>query len=238
MPIAAIAGAVPAASPANHLVVVLPPDSERHEHLLQLRYQFADRGPHNGSISLEAPKWLTKATIRRTYWQLLVPSDEQVLKASSDLSAEYDWVWNPAFFGLRRVPLKDDAQLEQWIGLRSTSATSDTSATNLAARPTTETSDRLENVNRYLFSTAGQGGRYEVVLMRRWLLLLFASAAALAIGLAMIYFSALRQLRVLAAIAAIVIIVAIVYPDLTILIAQSAALGLALIVAALGYGGS
>ena len=107
----------PVAGSSGSLIVALPPDAARREHLLELRYQFADRGPHNGSLVLEAPKWDTHVSIRRTYWQLLLPSDEHVLKASGDLSAEYDWAWNDDYLGFRRVPLKDDSQLEQWIGL-------------------------------------------------------------------------------------------------------------------------
>ena len=88
-----------------------------------------------------------------------------------------------------------------------------------------ESPDHPEHVNRYLFSTAGQEGRFGVVVVRRWLLLLIASAVVLAIGLALIYFPILRRMRVLAAVAAVAIIAAIVFPDPALLIAQAGSLG-------------
>ena len=185
----------PVANASGPLVIVLPPDAERREHLLELRYQFAGRGPHNGSLVLEAPKWDSHVNIRRTYWQLLLPSDEHLLKASGDLTAEYDWAWNNDYFGFRRVPLKDDLQLEQWVGL-TRFVKADASASADSGRAAPEPPDHPDHANRYLFSTAGQEGRFEVVVVRRWLLLLLSSAAALAVGLVLIYFPALRRMRV------------------------------------------
>jgi hypothetical protein len=221
----------PVAGQSGQLVIVLPPDAERREHLLELRYQFEDRGAHNGSLVLEAPKWDNHVNIRRTYWQLLLPSDEHLLKASGDLTAEYDWVWNDDYLGFRRVPLKDDSQLEQWVGLARFAKPADASAEPGHAAP--EPPDHPERVNRYLFSTAGQEGRFQVVVVRRWLLLLIASAAALAVGLALMYFPVLRRMRVVAAAAAIAVAVAIVYPEPALLLAQSGSLGLLLLFVAL-----
>lgn len=221
----------PSATPSGPLVIALPPESERREHVLELRYQFADRGPHDGSLVLEAPKWENHVTIRRTYWQLLLPADEHLLKAAGDLTPEYDWMWNSADFGLRRVPLKDDAQLEQWVGLTRVGKAADPSAAGPAR--VAEIDEQPGRVNRYLFSTAGQGGRFQVVIVRQWLLLLIASAVVLAIGLALIYFPRLRAMRTLVAAAAVAIVAAIVFPDPALLLAQAGSLGLLLIAAAL-----
>jgi len=223
----------PVASPSGPLIVVLPPDAERREHLLELRYQFEGRGPHNGSLVLEAPKWDNHVKIRRTYWQLLLPSDEHLVKASGDLTAEYDWTWNDDYLGFRRVPLKDDAQLEQWVGLARLAKPADASTSAESGRVTPEPPDHPEHANRYLFSTAGQEGRFEVVVIRRWLLLLVASTAALAIGLALIYFPALRETRALVAAAAVALILAIIYPEPALLFAQAGSLGVLLVLAAL-----
>ena len=190
------------------MIVVLPPDAERREHLLELRYQFEGRGPHNGSLVLEMPKWDNHVNIRRTDWQLLLPTDEHLVKASGDLTAEYDWTWNDDYMGVRRVPLKDDEQLEQWVGLARFAKPVDASTSASTSRATPESPDHPEHANRYLFSTAGQEGRFEVVIIRRWLLLLVASAAALAIGLSLIYFPALRRTRALVAAAAVVLVIA------------------------------
>jgi PAS domain-containing protein len=223
----------PVASPSGPLIVVLPADAERREHVLELRYQFEGRGPHNGSLVLESPKWDNHVKIRRTYWQLLLPTDEHLVKASGDLTAEYDWTWNDDYLGVRRVPLKDDEQLEQWVGLTRFAKRVDASASAGAVRATPAAPDHPEHANRYLFSTAGQEGRFEVVVIRRWLLLLVASAGALAIGLVLIYFPALRRARALVAAAAVALIVALIYPEPALLFAQAGSLGLLLVLAAL-----
>ena len=222
----------PVANASGPLVIGLPPDAERREHLLELRYQFESRGPHNGSLVLEAPKWDNHVNIRRTYWQLLLPSDEHLVKVSGDLTAEYDWAWNNDYFGLRRVPLKDDSQLEQWVGL-TRFAKADASASADSGRATPEPPDHPDHANRYLFSTAGQEGRFEVVVVRRWLLLLLSSAAALAVGLVLIYFPMVRRMRVVVGAAAAMLIVAIIYPEPVLLLAQAGSLGLLLILVAL-----
>ncbi len=223
----------PAASPSGPLIVGLPADAERREHLLELRYQFDGRGPHNGSLVLEAPKWDNHVKIRRTYWQLLLPTDEHLVKASGDLTAEYDWTWNDDYMGVRRVPLKDDEQLEQWVGFARFAKPIDASTSASAGRPIPAAPDHPEHANRYLFSTAGQEGRFQVVIIRRWLLLLVASAGALAIGLALIYFPALRRTRALIAAAAVASIIALIYPEPALLFAQAGSLGLLLVLAAL-----
>lgn len=223
---------MPQAGPANSLIVTLPQDSERREHLLQLRYQFADRGPHNGSLALDAPRWESRANVRRTYWQLLLPADEQVLGASNDLSAEYNWVWNGEFFGLHRAPLKDDAQLEDWIGTGQFGGLAAVGSAQLTS-DRGDMAEHFENANTYLYSMAGQEGRFTVVVVRRWVLLLFSSALALAIGLSLIYFPALRRLRIMVAGLAGAMIFAVIYPDPAILIAQAGCLGVLLIFASL-----
>ena len=223
----------PVASASGPLIIALPPDAERREHLLELRYQFEDRGPHVGSLVLEAPKWDNHVRIRRTYWQLLLPSDELLVKPSGDLTAEYDWAWNSGYLGLRRAPLKDDAQLEQWVGIARFAKPASAAAPENSSHANPELPDHPEHANRYLFSTAGQDGRFEVVVARRWLLLLIASAAALAVGLGLIYFPALRRMRVVAAVAVVAIVVAIIYPDPALLFAQAGSLGLLLVFSAL-----
>ena len=222
----------PVGSASGPLIVVLPSGAERREHLLELRYQFEDRGPHNGSLVLEAPKWDNHVKIRRTYWQLLLPSDEHLVKASGDLTAEYDWVWNDDYLGVRRVPLKDDEQLEQWVGLARLAKPVDENV-GLAGPCESWCPDHPEHANRYLFSTAGQEGRFELVVVRRWLLLLIASAVPLVVGLMLIYFPALRRLRVLIAAGVVALVVALIYPEPALLFAQAGSLGLLLVLAAL-----
>ncbi len=221
----------PQTGQSNQFVITVPQDSVRREHLLELRYQFANREPQNTSLALDAPQWGNHVNIRRTYWQVLLPTDEQVLGASSDLSAEFEWAWNSGFVGLHRVPLKNDGQLEDWIGTSDFAASAPAGA--LARLTPGNTSEHFNNVNRYLFSSAGQVGRASLFVVRRWVLLLLSSAIVLAIGLSLIYFPLLRRLRVVVAVLAIAMILAAIYPDPAILIAQAGCLGLLLIFAAL-----
>ena len=224
----------PVASPSGPLIVVLPPDAERREHLLELRYQFEGRGPHNGSLVLEAPKWDNHVTHPPHLLAVVVADGRAFGKGVGRLDRRIRLGLERRLYG-RSTRSAQRRRTTRTVGrARSIRETGRTHQHRPArAVPPRTAPDHPEHANRYLFSTAGQEGRFEVVVVRRWLLLLVASAAALAIGLALIYFPALRRTRALVAAAAVLLVIALIYPEPALLFAQAGSLGLLLVLAAL-----
>ncbi len=225
----------PLAGPQGELLVPLPADPQRHEHVLELRYLFAERVPHTGRLSIETPQWKESAgaaspiKVRRTYWQLILPSDETLIHSSSALTPEYDWAWTGSLAGFERVPLKDTRQLEAWVGLTRLAESS--TARGGAGRDATD--DLPLRTSRYLFSSIGGPPSFEVLVARRWVVLLLASLITLGAGLALLYLPSLRRPRVLAVVAMVLLLAAFIEPELTLLAGQSAILGFALALVAL-----
>ncbi len=220
----------PTAGADGALIVPLGADAARREHVLELRYLVERRASHNGSLALEMPRLENRVKIRRTFWELILPSDEHLVAESGDLTPEYAWSWRDDFLGFERAPLESERQLEQWVGLSRLTVAPDPNHPIPEDEPIAAVPQRA---NRYLFSAAGSEPRLEVVIARRWLLLLVASAAVLSAGLGLIYFTALRRPPVLFGVAGLLVLGAIIYPEPTLLAAQAASLGLALALLAL-----
>ncbi len=211
------------------LIVSLPPTIPvRREHLLAIRYQFEGGGARSGWLSFEFPRFEKQVKVRRTYWQVVLPPDESLLSGGGDLAPEFIWRWRDYGLGFERVPLKEQPQLEQWIGSPLVIQGDDAAKPSAAA-----VSDELpQRTNRYLFSTIGAETRFEIVVARRWLVLLLASLATLLVGFAVIYLPILRKPRVLLAVAALLLIAVLIWPEPAVLLTQAASLGLCLAVVA------
>jgi hypothetical protein len=125
--------------------------------------------------------------------------------------------------GFERVPRKQQRQLEQWVGR----------AGGPASAAASGSADLPEHTNQYLFSTVGGQSQFGVVVVRRWLLLLSASLVTLTFGLLLIYFPAVRRPRTLFVAAAVLLLAAMIYPELTLLLAQAASVGFVLALTAL-----
>jgi hypothetical protein len=220
--------AQPEDAPVGVLVLSLPAESGRREHLLELRYQIDGRSSHNGWLTFDAPRFENQAQIRRTYWQLVLPADEHLVLAPSGLTAEYEWTWREFGLGFDRVPLKEQRQLEQWVGLGRFGRAAD--ATAGAAAPSL---DLPANTSRYLFSTVGPESHFAVFIARRWLILFAASLISLSAGLAVVYLPVLRQPRTLVAAASALLAAAVIWPEPVVLLAQAAAFGVGLVMLAL-----
>jgi hypothetical protein len=200
---------LPAASLADGtLKVKLPPESESQPHVLEMRYQWANAaaGPHTLEINL--PHFPEGVWVQRMYWQLVLPSDEQLLDSPAELTPEYAWKWSG--LGWSRQATWDQSDLEKW------------------ADATAE--DPLpEATNRYLFSALGNPPKIVARFVARWQMLFVPSAAALALGLFMMYVSAGRRPWLLFAAGVILIVLAAAAPDIALLVAQGAGVGCILI---------
>jgi hypothetical protein len=146
-------------------------------------------------------------TVRRLYWQLVLPPDEHLLINPPDFTGEYSWAWTDFHWGRR--PLLDQAELEAWSG--ATTETPVPAATN-----------------RYLFSGIGAGDVLEVRTAGRSWLVLTASGGALVLGLLLIYVPMVRHPALLLCAALGILAAGAIYPEPTLLISQAASLGLLL----------
>lgn len=195
--------------------IVIPlaeePTENSRDHVIELWYLFEDRPAGSGWIALEPAMVDASHLSERFYWQLVMPADEMLLWGDRQASAEASWRWRG--LGWQRSALLEQADLEQWVG-----------------------ASRQEPVpsatNRYLFTTLGMSYRLEVLAAPRGLVLLGASGLALAVGLLMLYFPALRHPAILLVAGVITLGVGLVHPEHAVVFAQAACLGALLLVAA------
>ncbi len=194
-------------TPEARIIVALPNDTPAARHRLEAVYRLAHSGQGPGAVAIELPRLGPDTWVQRTYWQLVLPAQEHVLLPPAGFTEEYRWGWTGFFWG--REPLLNQPALEAWCGAR-----------HLTEVPT--------RTSQYLYSVLGSVSRCEVRTVRRPLVVLGASGAALVLGLLWVYVRAARHPLCLAAGAAALSWAIVVYPDLSLLGAQAAALGVVL----------
>lgn len=194
-------------TPEGHLIVALPGDGPSARHRLEAMYRLASSAGGPGLRAIELPHLGPDTWVQRTYWQLVLPPQEHVILPPEQFTEEYCWGWNGFFWG--REPLLTQSALETWSGARH--------LTEVPAR-----------TSQYLYSVLGTVTRCEVRTVRRPLVVLAASGAALVLGLLWVYVRLARHPLCLAAGAATLSWAIVVYPDLSLLGAQAAALGVLL----------
>jgi hypothetical protein len=194
----------------NRLRIPLLDDGETYRYVLELRYHFSDPRPPRGPLSLQFPRLGADVWVRRAYWELALPPNEHMVADPAGFTGENHWCWKSYFWG--RQPLLSQGELESWVG----------------AAPR---SPLPESCNTYLYSGAGRLDRVEVRTISRSLIVLFASGAALVLGLLLIYVPAGRHPVTLLVLALTLFGAAFVSPDATFLVAQAASLGVLLALA-------
>jgi hypothetical protein len=195
------------------VLVPLPVSSEPAHYALSLQYHVPMQHAGQGTARFDFPKIGNNAWINLTYWQLLLPAEEHLVSSPRGFTSEFDWRWNAFYFG--RQPTMDEAALASWVGLPR----------SVDAYPTT-------GLNCYLFSTLGPLESCEIATLGRTTIVFVVSAVVLLAGLALIYLRPARHPIVL--LAAVVLLAggAAMYPELTLLAAQAAVLGLILVLLA------
>ena len=191
----------------DRLVVPLASPRDRHRFVLELQYYFTDPRPPRGALRIEFPRLGPNLWVRRLYWQLILPANEHVTANPAGFTGEFTWDWEGYFWG--RQPLLDQAQLAGWVGA--------------TPRPTLPDRDNL-----YLFSTLGDVPAAEFQTASRTWIVLWASGAALVIGLVLIYLPAARHPAVLLAAGLALLVAGLIAPEPAFLLAQAASLGLGL----------
>jgi hypothetical protein len=198
-------------TPEGRMIVSLPGAEAQRQHQLEVTYRFAGGRAAPGRMSLELPRLGREVWVHRLYWQLVLPRNEHLLVCPADFTGEFRWGWQGLFWG--RIPILEQSQLETWTGAR-------------------RQAELPGEVNRYLFSGIGSVSRCELRTVDRALLVFAASAAALIVGLLLIYVPAVRHPASLFVLAVLVAAVTLIYPDPSLLLAQASGLGVVLSLAA------
>jgi hypothetical protein len=195
----------------RRLKIVLPSAPEGALRQLETWYHFAKVPAQTPRRRIELPHLGPDVWVYRTYWQLVLPQNEHVIVPPEGFFPEYRWGWNGAFWA--RIPLMEQRELEAWSG-----------GPQQTAVPST--------TSRYLFSALGPVATAELRTASRPIIVLLASGIALIGALLLIYVPALRHPAVLLPLAAALAAISMIKPDVALLAAEAAALGVALSVIA------
>jgi hypothetical protein len=202
-------------TPELKLIIALTGGESPREHELEAIYRFAGERSETGRMSLELPRLAREVWVHRLYWQVAMPRNEHIVGSPIGFAGEFPvgfagefrWGWNGLFWG--RIPVLEQPQLETWVGAR-----------HLAELPV--------EANRYLFSSLGSVSRCEVQTVDRTLAVFTASAAALVIGLLLVYVPAVRHPASLLVLAVALVAAVLAWPGPSLLLAQASGLGVVL----------
>jgi hypothetical protein len=193
------------------LKLKLPFVASDQAHVLELRYQWENPTNRSRSFAVELPRLLNNVWVQRLNWQLVLPRDVHLLMAPSELTPEYQWKWTGWCWS--RQGDWDQAGLEKWTGAS-------------AADPLPDAT------NRYVFSTVGCPEQFSVITAGRWQIVLVGAAAALGIGLMLIYLPGRRRALPLMTAGLILLVLVAFVPDAALMFVQAAVLGCVLVLLA------
>ncbi len=197
----------PRRTAAGGLSIPLGGRGENRRVTVELRYHFTDPRPPRGAMNIEIPRLKSETWIRRTYLQLILPANEHLIAAPDGWTGEYAWSWQGGYWSRRQSI--GQRTLESWAG----------------AAPLAPETDAA---NRYLFSSFGKPPRVELRTAGRAWIVLWASGAALILGLLLIYVPAGRRPATLFVLGLALLAAGLIAPEPTLLLAQAAVLGLVL----------
>ncbi len=192
-------------SPASGKYVVRFLRGGERPHVLDLRYEIAPSSI--SSIAGQMPHFPDDVWVERTYWQVVLPGDRNLLSEAGELTSEFAWSWSGVF--LSRRDRLNQPELETWTG-----------AAHSAPLP--------DGTHQYLFSFIGAPGSFLISTVERGQIVFLASLAALTVGLLLIYLPIARRPMVLLMAGGILLILAAWNVDAAILLAQASVLGLVL----------
>jgi hypothetical protein len=174
------------------------------DHTLELRYRLQSADGLVVKRRWTPPQLAGLTALSELYWHVVLPSDVHVVRSPAQLTPTGRWQWLGGFWG--RLPERTQTELESWVGA---SAQLTPSAVQ----------------NQYLFSGVVPVASIEVVTMPRWLIVLGASGAVMAVVLAWIYVPVARRGWIVIALAVAVAALAVACPTPAMLFGQAAVLG-------------
>ncbi len=190
-------------------IVLLQPQEQRSKtHLLVVKYQTQnDSGPKRYKIDL--PYFNDDVWVRRMYWQVILSQDRHLFGDCPGWTPEFHWNWNGLYWNRDSSLVQEE--LELWIGSAEQQELQDTSDTN-----------------RYLFSSFNPRRQCEIYVLNRGEIVLYSSGTVLLVGLALIYFTWLRQIGVLFSLAVLLVSLLLYQPTPALLVLQASILGILL----------
>jgi hypothetical protein len=185
-------------------------------HVLDLRYTVQQQRTAWFQTQCSMPRFTGGAFLREPlYWQLILPVDEHLLTVPAGCLPAYEWQWRR--LGWRRVPLVGDARLERWSGARAEEAADDGVQAALHGER-----------NVYLFRARDMQGAYLVYSAPRTLMVVVPAGLVLLVGYLLIYVPILRTAGTVVTGLVLLIAAAVIFPELALLVAQLACLGIVL----------
>jgi hypothetical protein len=194
----------------GRLVIAVPiaeqtNDARPQPHTLELRC----RRPSNSDVfereQLTPPQLVGTSPLSQTYWQIVLPADEQLVESPAQLVPLDQWQWLGTFWGRR--PIKSQTDLEAWVG-----ATSQLPPSN--------------SQTEYLFGGFVPAASIEIVIVPRWIIVLAASGTVLAVAIGWMCTPRARRAWFGIALALVVAALAIVYPTAAALLGEASILGI------------
>ena len=187
--------------------IILPLSGPPGEtHVVEARYHFTAPRPPRGAMSFDLPSLGPDAWVRRAYWQLVLPDDEQMVKTPAGFFSEMSFERRGLLW--ERQPVVGQADLERWSG----------ASPRGPLPPAT---------NCFLYGSFGPVAKVEVFTASRGAVFACASGAALAACFLLIYLPRWRMWTSLGLLAA-ALTAALLTPEQAVLAFQAALPGLLL----------
>jgi hypothetical protein len=180
-------------------------------HTLELRYRRPAPAGLVTRLSMTPPQLVGGSGLCDVLWHVVLPGDRHIVSTPDTLSAVESTQWLEVVLG--RTATKAQVELEEWVGA--------------AAQPSPTASQ-----NAYLYSGLAPVS-INLITAPRWLIVLAASGAMLALASAWMYLPAVRRPWIAIALAAAIAGLAFAFPTQAVLAGQAAILGLALSAVAL-----
>jgi hypothetical protein len=193
----------------DSLTVNLVPGSD--EHVIDVSYRFATRFAEVGRLQVVLPEIEGAPWVRQSYWQLVVPRDKHLIDWPAQLSGAFAWQFDRGVWA--RHPLVEQQDLENW--------------THTSAGPGVP-----DQTNRYVLTAVGPLGALDVRLASRTALVAGAAGGVLLLGLLLLNFPVLRHPAALFVAGVLLMVTALLLPDLALVVAQVAAVGVCLVLLA------
>ncbi len=191
----------------NQIMVALPDESE---HVVEVIYLLSEPLVWATRLRMTPAGVVDSEARDRFYWQLVTPAVYHLGWCPAKVTAEWRWQWRTLWW--ERASSLDQPDLEQWIG-----------AASLTRFPSA--------TNSYVMSGIEQFPTMDVWILSRFAFWLPMGAFAIALALLVIHLPAVRTPNSLVFSAAVVAGLSALWPDMAVLLGQTAIITLSLVAA-------